>query len=269
MEWARGHIAAGDTYQLNLTRRWRARAPVEPWPLYQRLVSAQHPSYAALIDTGRLVVASASPELFFHWRDGVLACRPMKGTAARGRTDSEDREVAAMLAASAKDQAENVMIVDLVRNDLGRLAEYGTVTVTDLFRLEPYPTMWQLTSGVTARTRSGTKLVDVFRALFPCGSVTGAPKRRTMELITEVEDCGRGVYCGAVGFVGPTEARFNVAIRTAVLDRRTGEAVYGSGGGIVWDSDPGRELAEADHKAGILAAPLDQFDLVETALDRV
>lgn len=260
----RRHIAAGDTYQLNLTNRWRARPLDDPWPLYQRLVGAQRPSYAALIDTGRQVVISASPELFFHWRDAVVSCRPMKGTAARGRWAEEDVAAGAALASSAKDLAENVMIVDLIRNDLGRVAEYGTVTVTDLFRLERYPTIWQLTSGITARTRPGTTLVDVFRALFPCGSVTGAPKRRTMELITAVEDGGRGVYCGAVGFVGPGEARFNVAIRTAVVDRASGEAIFGGGGGIVWDSRPDREFAESTTKAAILSAPADDFDLIET-----
>ncbi|MDQ6616949.1 MAG: aminodeoxychorismate synthase component I [Actinomycetota bacterium] len=260
----RSHIGAGDTYQLNLTHRWRSPLAPDPAQIYPRLLTAQRPGYGALIDTGRWVVASASPELFFHWRNHVVTCRPMKGTAPRGRWAEEDREAGAALAASAKDRAENVMIVDLVRNDLGRVAEYGTVAVTDLCRLERYPTLWQLTSGVNARPRGGTTLVDLFRALFPSGSVTGAPKRRTMELITEIERDRRGVYCGAVGFLGPDEARFNVAIRTVVVDKVTGQAEYGSGGGIVWDSDPDQEYAETKAKAGILFAPTRPFDLIET-----
>jgi para-aminobenzoate synthetase/4-amino-4-deoxychorismate lyase len=260
----RSHLSDGDTYQLNLTHPWQSPGVSDPTRLYHDLLLAQRPAYGALIDTGRWVVASASPELFFHCRRGVLTCRPMKGTARRGRWAAEDRRVAAELASSAKNRAENVMIVDLVRNDLGRVADYGTVVARDLFTLERYPTVWQLTSEVAARSRAGTTLVDVFRALFPCGSVTGAPKHRTMELITEVEGAERGVYCGAVGFVGPEEARFSVAIRTAVIDRATGRATYGSGGGIVWDSDPERELAEAHAKTAILRTPVTDFDLVET-----
>jgi para-aminobenzoate synthetase / 4-amino-4-deoxychorismate lyase len=260
----RSHIAAGDTYQLNLTQPWRSTSVGDPTELYNRLLLAQRPAYGALIDTGRWVVASASPELFFHWRHGVVTCRPMKGTAARGRWVEEDRAAGAALAASAKDRAENVMIVDLVRNDLGRVAVYGSIAVADLFHLERYPTVWQLTSEVSARTRPGCSLLDLFRGLFPCGSVTGAPKRRTMELITDIENQPRGLYCGAVGFVGPEEARFSVAIRTVVIDSATGEATYGTGGGIVWDSDPGREYAEAKAKTEILFLASPPFDLIET-----
>jgi para-aminobenzoate synthetase/4-amino-4-deoxychorismate lyase len=260
----RAHIGAGDIYQLNLTHEWRARGRQDPEELYRRLALGQRPAYAALIDAGRHVVASASPELFFRWRDDLLTCRPMKGTAARGRCAGEDRAAATALGESAKDRAENVMIVDLVRNDVGRVARYGTVNVDGLFQLERYPTLWQLTSSVSASTRPGTTLLSIFQALFPCGSVTGAPKRRAMELISAVERRPRGVYCGAVGFVGPDEARFNVAIRTAVVDRQSGRAVYGSGGGIVWDSEPEREFAEAVSKAAILFTPTDDFDLIET-----
>ncbi|MDQ1393782.1 MAG: para-aminobenzoate synthetase / 4-amino-4-deoxychorismate lyase [Acidimicrobiaceae bacterium] len=261
---ARGHIGAGDTYQLNLTHRWRSRAAGDPWMLYRRLIAAQRPAYGAFVDTGRWAVASASPELFFHWRDGLVTCRPMKGTAPRGRWSEEDEAIGAALASSPKDRAENVMIVDLVRNDLGRLAEFGTVSAMDLFELERYPTVWQLASEVSARPRRGTTLRDVFRALFPCGSVTGAPKHRTMALITELEGDCRGVYCGAIGFVGPGEARFNVAIRTVVVDRSTGEGIYGSGGGIVWDSEAEGEYAETRTKAEILFTSTPPFDLVET-----
>jgi para-aminobenzoate synthetase/4-amino-4-deoxychorismate lyase len=260
----RAYIGSGDAYQLNLTHRWRSPATGDPWMLYRRLMAAQRPAYGAFVDTGRWAVASASPELFFHWQAGVLTCRPMKGTAPRGRWTEEDRAIGSALESSGKNRAENVMIVDLVRNDLGRVAEYGTVAVNDLFRLERYPTVWQLTSEVTARTRPGTTLVDVFRALFPCGSVTGAPKHRTMALITELESDRRGIYCGAIGFVGPGEARFNVAIRTAVVDQATGKGLYGSGGGIVWDSDSEQEYAEARTKAEILFTSTPPFDLIET-----
>ncbi len=212
------------------------------------------------------MIASGSPELFFEWRDGVVTCRPMKGTAPRGRGSDEDLEAGAALLASAKDRAENVMIVDLVRNDIGRVAEFGSVTVKGLFRLERYPTLWQLTSEVTGRTRAGTTLVDLFTALFPCGSVTGAPKHRTMELISQVEPHGRGIYCGAIGWVGPGRARFSVAIRTAVIDRATGAAVYGTGGGIVWDSIPEREYAEARAKAAVLTGSHSVPDLVPDRL---
>ena len=266
LEKVRAHISAGDTYQLNLTERWRCRLAGDPADLYRSLVLAQQPSYGALIDTGDHVIASASPELLFEWRPDALLARPMKGTAARGRWPEEDQANAARLRASPKEQAENVMIVDLVRSDLGRVAAYGSVRVTELCVLERYPTIWQLTSGVRARPREGTTLLDVFRALFPSGSVTGAPKCRTMELITEVEADRRGPYCGAVGFVGPGDvrARFNVGIRTAVIDLWTGEAVYGSGGGIVWDSDPEREYAELVAKARILVTEDSSFELIET-----
>jgi para-aminobenzoate synthetase/4-amino-4-deoxychorismate lyase len=192
----------------------------------------------------------------------------MKGTAPRGRTPAEDDEQLARLLGSEKERAENLMIVDLLRNDLGQLAEIGSVQVPALFTPERYETVWQLTSDVTARPRAGTGLVDVFRALFPSGSVTGAPKHRTMQLIRELEHEPRGVYCGAVGIVAPPghdyRASFNVAIRTVSVDRATGTAVFGTGGGITWGSDAAAEHAELLAKAAILAEPYEEFDLFET-----
>jgi para-aminobenzoate synthetase/4-amino-4-deoxychorismate lyase len=192
----------------------------------------------------------------------------MKGTAPRGRTTAEDRKQRGLLRSSSKEQAENLMIVDLLRNDLGRVAEIGSVTVDELFALERYPTVWQMTSEVSARVRPGTGLLDLFRALFPCGSVTGAPKRRTMQLIDELEPTPRGIYCGAVGLVAPPSApfraRFNVAIRTAVVDRTTGEAVYGAGGGITWGSEAAPERAELLTKAAVLAHDVTEHRLLET-----
>jgi len=269
----REHIGAGDTYQCNLTVRLRSRAGGDLYGLYEDLALAQRGAHCAYIDAGRFVVASASPELFFDWRGDRITTRPMKGTAPRGRFPAEDRARVEALAGSSKDRAENLMIVDLLRNDLGKLARWGSVEVPALFEIEQYETVFQLTSTVTARPRPATTLVDVFRALFPCGSVTGAPKRRTMDLIAEVEKSCRGVYCGAVGVVAPPgttsagapfRARFNVAIRTVVVDRCTGDAVYGTGGGITWDSTPSSEHAELMDKAAILDIVGEEFSLIET-----
>ena len=264
----RAEIAAGQTYQCNVTDRLRARDAGDPAALYARLALAQRGAYNALLDLGRHVVVSASPELFVEWRGDLLRMRPMKGTAARGADTAEDAERARRLRASAKERAENLMIVDLLRNDLSRVAEVGSVAVPELFALERYPTVWQMTSEVTARAAAGTGLVDVFRALFPCGSVTGAPKARTMELIRELEPTPRGVHCGAVGVLAPPgapfRARFSVAIRTAVVDRADGSAVYGVGSGITWDSDAAAERAELRAKAAVLTAAPHDAALLET-----
>ena len=264
----REHIAAGETYQVNLTDRCRATVEGDPQALYRRLALAQRGSYNAYLELGEQVVASASPELFFEWVGDRIRTRPMKGTAARGRTTAEDVEQARALRTSSKERAENLMIVDLLRNDLGRIAQVGSVSVDELFCLERYPTVWQLTSQISARPRAETGLLDVFRALFPCGSVTGAPKRRTMQLIDQLEPTPRGVYCGAIGVVAPptarVRARFSVAIRTAVVDRRRGVAEYGVGGGITWSSDPARERAELHAKAAVLTHDVAEHQLLET-----
>jgi para-aminobenzoate synthetase/4-amino-4-deoxychorismate lyase len=264
----REHIAAGETYQCNLTDRLRSTAAGDPADLYARLALAQRGAYNAYLDLGRHVVVSASPELFFEWAADVVRTRPMKGTAPRGRTTAEDREQRRRLRSSSKEQAENLMIVDLLRNDLGRVAEVGSVVVDELFSLERYPTVWQMTSQVSARVPARTGLVDLFGALFPCGSVTGAPKRRTMELIEDLEPTPRGVYCGAVGLVAPLSApfraRFNVAIRTVVVDRGTGTAVYGVGGGITWGSRAAQERREVHAKAAVLAHDVTEYRLLET-----
>jgi len=268
VERVRERIAAGDTYQCNLTVRLHGRPPDDPVRLYADLALGQRASYSAYLDLGRFAVASASPELFFSWSGDELITRPMKGTARRGRHLAEDEQHANLLRASAKERAENIMIVDLMRNDLARIARTGGVQVRSLCRLERYPTVLQLTSEVAAQLRPEVDLVEVFRALFPCGSITGAPKASTMRLIRELEDQPRGVYCGAIGWVGPpsapTRARFNVAIRTAVLDRSSGVAEYGSGGGITWSSDPAAEHAELLVKAAVLELRPEEFHLLET-----
>ncbi|WP_224391533.1 chorismate-binding protein [Pseudonocardia sp. ICBG1293] len=270
VERVRDRIAAGETYQCSLTTRLRAVPPAEldAEALYRELAHGQRGAHNAYLDLGRFVVASASPELFFEQRGDRILMRPMKGTADRGRTTAEDEATVARLHGSDKERAENVMIVDLVRNDLGRIAVPGSVRVTRLLAPERYATVHQLTSDVTAQLRPQIGLVETFRALFPCGSVTGAPKARTMELITELEPAARGVYCGAVGVVGPptapVRARFSVAIRTVVLDREQRRLGYGTGGGITWGSRPAAEYAELQAKARVLDARHLDFHLVET-----
>lgn len=261
-------IAAGDTYQCNLTVRLHGRVTGDLEQLYADLVWSQGGSHAAFLDIGEHVIAGASPELFFEWVGDHLLTRPMKGTAARGRWPAEDAQQLRRLQCSEKERAENVMIVDLLRNDLSQIADVGTVRVPILFAPEPYETVWQLTSDVRAKVPAETGLVDVFRALFPSGSVTGAPKQRTMELIAELEPEPRGVYCGAVGVVAPPgqafRALFNVAIRTVTVERATGRAAYGTGGGITWGSDAKAEHAELLIKSKILLEPYEDFALFET-----
>jgi aminodeoxychorismate synthase component I len=256
VETVRRRIAAGDTYQVNLTTRMTAPVSGDLTQFYADLALAQRGAYNAYLDIGRFVIAGASPELFFELRDREVRMRPMKGTAPRGQTYAEDMQLAETLRTSEKDRAENIMIVDLVRNDLARVATTGSVTATALCRLESYETVHQLTSEVTADLRLGMRLADVFRALFPSGSVTGAPKRQTMQIIRELEPTPRGIYCGAVGVLAPPhapfQARFNVAIRTACVDRATGMAVYGTGGGITWSSDPAAEYRELLAKTRVL-----------------
>ena len=254
-------IAAGDTYQVNFTFPMSAPLGEDPLDLFWRLLAVQRPLHAAFVDLGRFAVASASPELFFHLEGGVLTTRPMKGTGPRGLTLDEDGRRADALRESEKDRAENLMIVDMLRNDLGRVAEIGSVEVPSLFEVERYPTLLQMTSTVTARSRAS--LVEILAALFPCASVTGAPKKRTMEIIAAHERGPRGVYTGTVGWADPDgRACFNVAIRTAVADRELGRLSYGVGSGVVADSVAAEEYAECLLKARILEER--PFSLLET-----
>lgn len=265
----REHIRQGDTYQVNHTFRMTTEFEGDAAALYTDLARSQSCGYGGFLDTGDHAIASASPELFFEWRHGRITSKPMKGTVARGGTPAEDEQRRRWLASSEKNRAENLMIVDMVRNDLGRIAHTGTVEVPAIFSTEKYDTVWQLTSTVTAQPLSETRLVDVFGALFPCASITGAPKVSTMQIISRLETDPRGVYCGALGFGGPApggEAQwaFNVAIRTVTIDRRTGTAWYGTGGGITYDSEPGDEYEEAILKAAVLARRSADFRLLET-----
>lgn len=260
-------IAAGGSYQVNLTLRAPFRFSGEPFALYRRLCQAQPASFCAWLEFAGLAVASASPELFFARRGRQLTMRPMKGTAPRGRDEGEDRRLRESLPISAKERAENLMIVDLVRNDLGRVAETGSVAVTELFGVESYPTLHQMTSTISARLRDGIGLAELFRALFPCGSVTGAPKRRSMEIIARLEEAPRGAYCGAIGFVSPgAEAVFSVAIRSAVLDLERGSGELGIGSGVTADAAAAAEYRECLDKAAFLARGAEPLRLVETLL---
>ncbi len=266
----RDEIAAGGIYQANLTARLHATVRGDLTAMYADLVHAQQASYNALLDLGTTAVVSASPELFLEWAGGVLRCRPMKGTARRGTTPDEDRHAAAALVSSGKDVAENVMIVDLVRNDLGRIGRTGTVRVPRLGVCEPFAQVWQLSSEVEAEPRDGVGIEDVLGALFPSGSITGTPKQAATHVIAQLEGAPRGVYCGAIGWVAPPDepvrARFSVAIRTAVIDRESGSAVYGAGGGITIGSEPAAEYRELLDKAAVLDATQDEepLQLLET-----
>ena len=261
----KSYISAGDTYQVNFTIRLRSECAEDSYSLFYRLQQSQQSANSAYIDIGDYAICSASPELFFEIAGDLIRMKPMKGTARRGLSFADDEHCIRELRESQKNRAENVMIVDMVRNDLGRIAEAGTVRPTRLFEIERYPTLLQMTSTVEAVTR--VKFSDIIRALFPCSSITGAPKVRTMQIIRELEDSPRGIYTGSIGYWLPhREARFNVAIRTAVINRKTGRAEYGAGGGIVWDSVDSQELDECLVKADILKADVDEFKILETIL---
>ena len=258
-------IAGGDTYQVNYTFRLRASFQGDPWALFLRLWQAQHAPYAAYLETDTFALCSASPELFFHLEDDRVVSQPMKGTARRGRTLVEDEAQARWLQESEKNRAENVMIVDMIRNDLGRIAVTGSVQAERLFDATRYPTLWQMTSTVSATTNA--PVADILAALFPCASVTGAPKVSTMGIIADLESAPRGVYTGAIGYLAPgRRSQFSVAIRTVVIDRVQATAEYGVGSGIVWDSDAGDEYRECQTKARILTVALPDISLIESLL---
>ena len=251
----KARIEAGDTYQINFTFRLNADFDGDPLALLHDLDVAQEGRWGAFVDTGRHVICSASPELFFGVDGERITCRPMKGTAPRGLWPAADRAQAEALAASAKNRAENVMVVDMVRNDLGRIARAGSVHAAPLFEIERYPMQWQMTSTVQARAGDLT-LLTLFEALFPSGSVTGAPKHSSMSIIRELEHGPRGVYTGAIGYWSPNRrGHFNVAIRSVAIDRETRGAEFGVGSGIVWDSVDVDEYDECVLKASIVGRP--------------
>jgi para-aminobenzoate synthetase/4-amino-4-deoxychorismate lyase len=255
MERIRGAIARGEVYQVNLTTRLRASFRGDPLAYFHALRRAQPDGYAMFLDGGAWQLLSVSPELFFDWTPaGTLTARPMKGTAPRDADPQRDAQQMRRMLASPKEQAENLMIVDLLRNDLSRVAEAGSVQVPRLFAAEALPTVWQMTSTVSCRSRAGVGLDDVFAALFPCGSVTGAPKIAAMAAIRALEGEPRGVYCGALGLIRPGgHASFSVGIRTVMVDATLGRAECGIGSGITWDSSALGEWDEWQLKQRFLA----------------
>ena len=263
LERIHGFIRAGDTYQVNFSYRLSAPHAGRAWPLFTHLANSHSPEYGAYLNLGRWEILSLSPELFFQQAGGRLTSIPMKGTIGRGLGSIDDRAQGKWLRNSSKNRAENVMIVDMVRNDLGRIALPGTVQVDELFALRRYPSLWQMTSTVSAQVN--TSLADIFAALFPAASITGAPKARTMALIKALETSPRRIYTGAIGFLLPDgRAQFNVAIRTLLHDRDRGLLEYGVGGGIVADSSSAGEWEETRVKALACRPPFPAFSLLET-----
>jgi para-aminobenzoate synthetase / 4-amino-4-deoxychorismate lyase len=260
-------IAKGDTYQVNYTFPLLSNFNGDSTAWYDRLCMAQGAEYCSYLDLGRYKLLGISPELFFERSGDSIKTKPMKGTIDRGRWAEEDKERARQLMESPKDRAENVMIVDLLRNDLGKISIPGSVRVSSLFEVERYETLWQMTSTVESDLRSDVGLGEVMAALFPCGSITGAPKIRTMDIIRELEPFPRGIYTGTIGFIRPGgDCVFNVAIRTVVLDSITGVATFGVGGGITIDSTAEREYDECLLKSSFLTTPIPHFRLLETIL---
>jgi para-aminobenzoate synthetase/4-amino-4-deoxychorismate lyase len=261
----RDYIESGDTYQVNFTFPLRGSVAGDAFSCFRAIAAAQRAAYSAYLDIGSHRILSFSPELFLERRGNKLTTQPMKGTLARGRWLEEDNRRAEQLRSSLKDRAENVMIVDLLRSDLGKIAQTGSVDVTELFAVEVLGRVLQMTSTVTAVQKRDVTLVELLGALFPCGSVTGAPKARTMAIIEELERHPRGIYTGAIGFLSPNgDAVFNVPIRTIAVDARDGAATFGVGGGITWESTPDGEYEECRLKASFLTHPQAEFELLET-----
>ena len=253
IEAIRALIGDGELYQVNFTQPLDLRYQGDPATLYRRIAARNPVAHGAFIQDGARTALSFSPELFVRREGPLLTTRPMKGTAPRHPDPAEDERLGQALLASEKNRAENLMIVDLLRNDLGRLAQPGSVRVDALFSLERYPTVWTMTSTVSALAPRAI-LEDVLRALYPCGSITGAPKVAAMRRIRQMEPAPRGLYCGSIGWLAPGgDFSLNVAIRTLVLDA-SGHGVYSVGGGIVHDSDPAEEWQECHWKARILRA---------------
>ncbi|MGT2595662.1 aminodeoxychorismate synthase component I [Streptococcus vestibularis] len=257
------HIRQGDTYQVNYTVQLQQNITADPFAIYNRLVVEQNAHYNAFIQHDDVSIISVSPELFFKKDGDGLTTRPMKGTTNRGLTTETDLKQAQWLAQDQKNRSENMMIVDLLRNDMNRISKIGSENVKSLCMVEQYSTIWQMTSTIETQLLPNSSLGDIFQALFPCGSITGAPKIATMAIIKDVEKQARGVYCGAIGILlpnGPTI--FNVAIRT--LQMQGNKAIYGVGGGITWDSKWEAEYEETKQKSAVLYRQNPKFDLIST-----
>jgi para-aminobenzoate synthetase/4-amino-4-deoxychorismate lyase len=263
----RDYIAAGDVYQVNYTVKLIFEHAQPAWRMFARLRQAHPVGYSAFINTGDAQIVSISPELFLRREGDTVLTRPMKGTARRGRWFEEDSEIAGQLAADPKNRAENIMIVDLMRNDLGRVCEMGGVRVPRMFHVERYGSLFQMTSDVEGRLREGVTTSELIRAVFPPGSITGAPKIRAMEIIDELEHESRGAYCGCIGYLRPDgNCLLNVAIRTIV--QRGDQCEMGVGSGVVTDSDPQSEFNETLLKGEFVKSEPARFELLETLLYR-
>ena len=257
------HLRQGDTYQVNYTVQLKQDLNANPFAIYNRMVVEQEAGYNAYVEHDEMAVISMSPELFFEQNDRELTTRPMKGTTQRGVADQEDLAQASWLEQDPKNRSENMMIVDLLRNDMNRISEVGSEHVERLCQVEQYSTVWQMTSTIKSQLRPDVDLVEIFRSLFPCGSITGAPKIATMEIIKNLEPQPRGVYCGTIGLLLPNGHRiFNVAIRTIQLYKS--QAIYGVGGGITWDSTWESEYREVHQKAAVLYRKQARFQLITT-----
>lgn len=261
----KAYIISGDTYQVNFTNKYTFDFHGSPVSCFASLKEKQKVGYSAFINANGKHLLSFSPELFFKMSEGRITTKPMKGTARRGINSTEDAAIMHWLKNDEKNRSENLMIVDLLRNDIGRISEVGSVEVKEMYNVEKYETLFQMTSTVEGKLRPGLSLYEIFRSIYPSGSVTGAPKIRTMQIIHEMEAEPRGVYTGAIGFFSPKKgAVFNVAIRTLVIDGSRGE--MGVGSGIVFDSDAGREYEECRLKAEFLTQPVSEFQLIESIL---
>ncbi len=257
----RHQIGAGNTYQVNYTYPTTAHFDLDGYTWFNDRIHAQRGAYSAYLNVGDHQIISLSPELFFSLGDSVLTSRPMKGTRPRGFSASQDQALAAALRCSPKERAENLMIVDMLRNDMGRVCTTGSIQVPELFSIEQYPTVWQMTSTITGDCHASVP--EIFQALFPCASVTGAPKIETMKIIRQLEQVPRGAYCGAIGWWSPDrQARFNVAIRTAVVETESARATYSVGSGITWDSVDDQEFEECQTKTAVLHHHMPEFELL-------
>jgi para-aminobenzoate synthetase component 1 len=261
----REYIAAGDVFQVNVSQRFEADLKISAFELYKRLRAVNPAPFSSYLSFPEVTIVSASPERFLKVQTDLVETRPIKGTRPRGRDSVEDKLLADELTHSAKDRAENLMIVDLERNDLGRVCRYGTVKVTELAILETFPTVFHLTSTVTGRLRRGKSNVDLLKATFPGGSITGAPKVRAMEIIDEIEPTRRSVYTGSIGYLGFNEDMdINIVIRTVLI--KEGKAYFQVGGGIIYDSEPEAEYVETLDKARALIRALQLAPQVVVAL---
>jgi para-aminobenzoate synthetase/4-amino-4-deoxychorismate lyase len=266
IEKIKRYIEEGDTYQVNYTVKSEFNFNGSYASLFKNLVFNQSAGYSAFINNDNNYIISLSPELFIQVDKKKIITKPMKGTLSRTKNIKSDSLKEYELKNSEKNMAENVMIVDLLRNDLGKFCKYGSVKVDDLYGIETYESLFQMVSTVRGRLVNGTRLSEIIKYIFPCGSITGAPKIRTMEIIKELEAERRGIYTGAIGMISKAESVFNVAIRTIKIDKETGIGEMGLGSGIVWDSEPEKEYTETLLKGDFITAPLKQFELIETML---